>query len=200
MAVDQGGLVRAPQQLVAVIVDARVGERDAPVHFARTRPYSCRRRAAFSPTRSLTCSRRSSSRSPIEPRSKRDLPALHTRRPAQIAEPGCAARAPARPSARCRWCADTRSNAARAASPACRAAWPGRADRPRRARRSSAPPGGQKTRHVDVKWRVTALVLAGELPVDPDRGAVIHGSAIQEKALPFFELGFSKLRRYQTAR
>ena len=91
------------------------------------------------------------------------------------------ARARARPSARCPSCADTRSSAARAASPACRAASRDRPDR-----RRPEPRPGTSTRSptacgdVEGERRVAALVRPNEVAVHPDCGAVVDRAEVKE--------------------
>ena len=71
------GVLGAPQQLVAVVVDAGVGEGDAAVHLAGDDRVACRRPAAARRARSVT-SQRAGRRgaSPSTQRLEADLPAL----------------------------------------------------------------------------------------------------------------------------
>ena len=133
------GRVGAPQQLIAIVVDARIGQRDPAMHLAGRRRRRCRRRAACSPTCKLDVEPQVVAALAVQPGFEADLPALQVRRPAQHARSQVARhdfqpdRLPDAGGARI----PDRVRLA-AASPACRAAWRDRSDRPRRGRRWSA--------------------------------------------------------------
>ena len=123
VGVEQRRPLRAPQQLVAEVVDARVGQDDARGRPRRRPRGSGRAPAGARHGAARTSIDRSSAAVAADARLEADREALELRRPADLLDVGARRRARATPSARCRWCAGTRSSAARAASPACRAAW-----------------------------------------------------------------------------
>ena len=136
------------------------------------------RRGAASPR-----SRRSSTAIAADARLEADREALDVRRPADLLDVGAARPARATPSARCRSCADTRSSAARAASPACRAAWS----------RSCGSSSAQHRHRLLRPTRSSSAVMSAEngvwppscvdrqAAVDPDPGRVVDGAEVQDR-------------------
>ena len=127
--------------------------------------------------RARAARRRSRSIEPISQRSR-------LRRPAERRRCAWRAPAPATPSARCPSCAGTRWSAARAASPACRAASPGRAGRPRRGTTSVCSPPGAGSGHVGGRTacsRPRARPTA--TPLTQTARLVVDRAEVQEQAL-----------------
>ena len=118
----------------------------------------------------------------------RRAPRSRSRSPRRAASSGacrcrCGRPAPATRSARCRSCADTRSSAARAASPACRAAWSGRAGRPRRGTVTGLRPEGASRAVMSAENGVyPPSWLAASEPLTQTLGRVVDRAEVQDHA------------------
>ncbi len=123
-------------------------------------------------------------RGPAKSRVEADLPSLQVGGPSRGGDVVLRHELVARPSARSPSCADTRSNAVEAASPACRAAWPGRAGSSlARTINSMLCSPRDAVGDVEPERRVAAAVAADDLAVDPDDCVVIHRAEVQMQAV-----------------
>ena len=179
-SLDQVRRVRAPQQLVAGIVDAGIGQRDAAMDFATDDVVGVGGErglaAAQLDRRGAVPAGAGPPARPRTPISQRARFGVNAMRPMRVA-----GTFRARPSARYQSCVDTRSNAARAASPACHAAWRDRAGHLLRA------PRFRKSRRQESVTSKLKGVYPPSCPpadaVDPDRRPPVDGAEMQHPTL-----------------